>query len=186
MTACPGRAGSVMMGVVPLVLRPPAPGDEPALRALHEELRPEGFDVLLAQGSWPEVLAQVEREASGVGRAEGRVRADFLVAEVDGVVVGRVSVRHELNAFLRLEGGHIGYAVGPAHRRKGYATEMLRQAVERLAALGVDRVLVTCDDDNVGSARVIEANGGVLEDVVQLGGGRPPKRRYWITAPSTD
>ncbi|GGK82704.1 GNAT family N-acetyltransferase [Ornithinimicrobium pekingense] len=165
---------------MPLVLRPPTTEDEPALRALHEELAPEGFEVVLADGSWPEVLAQVEREASGVGLPEGRVPADFLVAEVDGVVVGRVSVRHRLNAFLLAEGGHVGYAVGRAHRRRGHATEMLRQSVVRLAALGVDRVLVTCDDDNVASARTIEANGGVLEDVVPVGPGRPAKRRYWI------
>ncbi len=168
-----------------LVLRPPRPADEPALRALHEELEPEGFDVLLADGSWEDVLAQVEREASGVGLPTGRVRADFLVAEVDGVVVGRVSVRHELNASLMVEGGHVGYAVGPAHRRRGYATEMLRQSVARLAGLGVTRVLVTCDDDNVGSARAIEANGGVLENVVQVAQGRPLKRRYWIAARPT-
>ena len=164
-----------------LVLRPPTVEDEPALRELHEELRPEGFEVLLADGTWPEVLAQVAREAAGVGLPEGRVPADFLVAEVDGVVVGRVSVRHRLTPFLLAEGGHVGYAVGRAHRRRGHATEMLRQAVERLAATGVERVLVTCDDDNVASARTIEANGGVLEDVVAVGPGRPPKRRYWIT-----
>lgn len=164
-----------------LVLRPPTVEDEPALRRLHEELQAEGFDVLLAEGSWAEILAQVAREASGVGLPEGRVPADFLVAEADGVVVGRVSIRHRLTPFLLREGGHVGYAVGRAHRRRGHATEMLRQSVRRLAAIGVDRVLVTCDDDNVASARTIEANGGVLEDVVDVGGGRPGKRRYWIT-----
>jgi predicted acetyltransferase len=173
------------MAAMPLVLRPPTVEDETALRALHEELRAEGFDVLLAQGSWHQILAQVEREASGTGLPEGRVRADFLVAEVDGTVVGRVSVRHELTPFLLREGGHVGYAVGPAHRRRGHATEMLRQSVRRLAVLGVDRVLVTCDEDNVGSARTIEANGGVLEDVVDLGEGRPRKRRYWIGTAGT-
>jgi predicted acetyltransferase len=169
------------MAGMPLVLRPPTIEDETALRALHEELQAEGFDVLLAQGSWPEILAQVAREASGTGLPEGRVRADFLVAEVDGVVVGRVSVRHALTPFLLREGGHVGYAVGQAHRRRGYATEILRQSVQRLAAVGVGRVLVTCDEGNVGSARTIEANGGVLEDLVDVGEGRPRKRRYWIS-----
>ncbi|GAA1164248.1 GNAT family N-acetyltransferase [Ornithinimicrobium humiphilum] len=165
-----------------LVLRPPTVDDEEPLRALHAELLPEGFEVLLAEGTWSEILAQVRREAEGTDLPEGRVPADFLVAEVDGEIVGRVSIRHRLTPFLLAEGGHVGYAVAPAHRRRGHATEMLRQSVARLAALGVDRVLVTCDDDNLASARTIEANGGVLEDVVPTGPGRPAKRRYWIDA----
>ena len=93
-------------------------------------------------------------------------------------VVGRSSIRFELNDFLRVEGGHIGYAVRPAHRRRGYATEILRQSLIVARAGGVDRALVTCDDDNVGSAAVIEANGGVLENIIDVDG--VPLRRYWI------
>lgn len=164
-----------------LTLRPPGPDDEAVCRTLHEELRADDFDFLLAEGSWAEILAQVAREAAGVGLAEGRVPADFLLAEVDGEVVGRASIRHELNDFLLNLGGHVGYAVAPAHRRRGYATDILRQSVERLRVRGVDRVLVTCDDTNVGSAAVIEACGGVLEDTRDAGEGQPPRRRYWIT-----
>lgn len=165
-----------------LVLRPPTAADEPAVRQLHAELRADGFDVLLHDGSWEEVLAAVAREAAGIDLPEGRVPADFLLAEVDGVVVGRVSVRHRLTPFLHDVGGHVGYAVGRRFRRRGYATEMLRQSVARLRALGVADVLVTCDDDNAGSAAVIEACGGVLEDVRHRGPGVPGKRRYWIRA----
>ena len=60
----------------------------------------------------------------------------------------------------------------------GYATEILRQSLIVARAGGVGRALVTCDDDNVGSATVIEANGGVLEDVIDVDG--VPLRRYWI------
>lgn len=169
-----------------LVLRPPRPDDEDALRRMHEQLLAEGFEVVLADGSWAEVLAQVEREAAGVDLPPGRVRADFLVAEVDGEPVGRASVRHELTPYLLEVGGHVGYAVAPQHRRRGYATEILRQSVARLRSVGVDRVLVTCDDDNPASAAVIEACGGVLEDVRAVGPGRPPKRRYWIGAPDPE
>ncbi|GAA5167948.1 GNAT family N-acetyltransferase [Ornithinimicrobium tianjinense] len=165
-----------------LILRPPTADDETAVRALHEELLAEDFEFVLTDGTWDDVLAQVAREASGVGLAPGRVPADFLLAEVDGEVVGRVSIRHQLNEFLVEVGGHVGYAVGRRFRRRGYATEILRRSVERLADLGVDRVLVTCDDDNVASATVVEACGGVLEDVRQTGPDRPGKRRYWITA----
>ena len=93
-------------------------------------------------------------------------------------VVGRISLRHELTAWLLEVGGHIGYAVRPSARRRGHATRALALMLPVAADHGLDRVLVTCDVDNVGSRRVIEANGGVLEDV------RGTKRRYWVpTAP---
>ena len=111
---------------------------------------------------------------------DGLVPATFLVADVDGVLVGRTSIRHELDEFLAREGGHIGYAVVAEHRRRGYATEILRQSLVLARAVGVDRVLVTCDDDNVGSATVIERCGGVFESLVDSSEGGPPKRRYWI------
>lgn len=165
-----------------LSLRPPTVGDETAMRRMHEQLADERFQFLLADGPWPHVLAQIEWESRGVGLPEGRVPADFLVAEVDGRPVGRVSIRHRLNEFLLQEGGHIGYAVAPEFRRRGYATAIVREAVKRLAALGVDRVLVTCDDGNHASAGTIEKAGGVLEDVRPIASGGPPKRRYWIQA----
>ena len=165
-----------------LSLRPPTVADEAAMRRMHEQLAQEGFQFLLADGPWPHVLAQIEWESRGVGLPEGRVPADFLVAEVDGEPVGRVSIRHRLNDFLLQEGGHIGYAVAPQFRRRGYGTEIVREAVKRLAALGVDRVLITCDDGNHASAGTIEKAGGVLEDVRPTASGGPPKRRYWIRA----
>ena len=90
-----------------------------------------------------------------------------------------MSIRYELNDFLAAYGGHIGYAVRPAYRRRGFASEILRQALIIIRAHGVDRVLVTCDEDNLGSAKAIERQGGVLEDTrVDPDGIR--KRRYWI------
>jgi predicted acetyltransferase len=88
--------------------------------------------------------------------------------------LGSLSIRHRLTPHLRDVGGHIGYSVRPSARRQGVATAALRAALPLASALGIHPVLVTCDDDNIGSARVIEANGGVLEDV------RGEKRRYWI------
>jgi predicted acetyltransferase len=107
---------------------------------------------------------------------DGMVHCDYYWI-VDGEpeeVVGFLAFRHELNAFLLEEGGHIGYAVRPGRRREGHATRALGLAVRRAAEFGLKRVLVTCDDDNVASAATIIANGGVLEDV------RKGKQRYWI------
>jgi predicted acetyltransferase len=107
------------------------------------------------------------------------VPATFLVAVIGDQIVGRVSIRHELNDFLLNFGGHIGYGVRPAYRRRGYASEILRQALIITRAEGVDRVLVTCDEDNVASAKVIERHGGVLEDV-RVDPDGSPKRRHRI------
>ncbi|MBO9556578.1 GNAT family N-acetyltransferase [Cellulomonas sp.] len=164
-----------------LVLRPLTPADEHEAWIAHDELAAEGFDFLLdaRRDDWPGYLAHLAREHDGVDLPPGRVPATFLVAEVDGELVGRVSVRHELNDHLAAVGGHIGYAVRPAFRRRGHATEMLRQSLTLLRSVGVESALVTCDDDNVASARTIEHCGGVLQDVVPVASGSP-KRRYWV------
>ena len=88
--------------------------------------------------------------------------------------LGRLAIRHRLNEFLLDVGGHIGYDVRPSARRQGHATAMLLAALPWARDLGIERALVTCDDDNVASIRVIEAAGGELEDV------RGVKRRYWV------
>ncbi|WP_191094962.1 GNAT family N-acetyltransferase [Streptomyces kanamyceticus] len=89
--------------------------------------------------------------------------------------LGRISVRHSVaTRFLREYGGHIGYDVRPTARRRGHATEMLRASLPYAAGLGLESVLVTCDTDNIGSRKVIEAAGGAFEDE------RAGKLRYWI------
>lgn len=78
--------------------------------------------------------------------------------------LGRINLRHRLNDDLREIGGHIGYDIRPTARRRGHATAMLAAVLPRAAALGITEALVTCDTDNTASRKVIEANGGVLED----------------------
>ena len=94
---------------------------------------------------------------------------------VDGCdYLGRLSIRHELNDWLREFGGHIGYVVRPSARRRGNARAMLTAALPIVHGLGIDPALVTCDDANVGSRRVIESNGGVFESQ------REEKLRFWV------
>ncbi len=165
----------------PLVLRAPTMGDEEQVRAGHAELTAESFPYLFhPELSWGEQLDRIDREARGVDLPPGRVRAEYLVAQVGTDLVGRVSLRHSLTPLLLEIGGHVGYAVRPAFRGRGYATAMLRQSLHLLAALSVTEVLVTCDDDNVASVRVIERCGGVLQDIRRLADEAPPIRRYWI------
>lgn len=113
---------------------------------------------------------------------DGHVPCTFLMAfDEKNEIVGRTSIRHELTDFLLREAGHIGYGVMPEHRRQGHATAILKQSLEYCKnKLGLNRVLVTCDDDNVGSWKTIEANGGTLENTVTRSDGKTLCRRYWI------
>jgi predicted acetyltransferase len=165
-----------------LRLRPFRPEDEPAALAAHQALKADDFQFLLdhiENEPWAEYIARREAKRRG-DQLAGWVPSSFLAATVDGELVGRVSIRHELNDWLAKYGGHIGYAIVPGHRRKGYATEALRQGLIIARSLGVDDVLVLCDDNNLASAGVIEHSGGELESVVDSEHGTTRQRRYWI------
>jgi len=170
------------VAVPSLTLRPVVLEDEDAFHRAHRALAADGFGFGLFYdedtpfAGYVGRLAEQERGENVPGHL---VPHSFRVADVGGVIVGRASIRHRLNEWLLQEGGHIGYGVLPEHRRRGYATEILRQSLGMLAGHGVARVLVTCDDDNVGSATVIERCGGVLAEVGPGHDGQPV-RRYWI------
>lgn len=162
-------------------LRPLVPADEAEATAAHLELAAEGFTFLFGfrpGQDWGEYLAAAARAADGADLPDGHVPATFRVIEVGGRLVGRVSVRHRLTPALAVDGGHIGYAVRAPYRGRGYATSALRRALGVARDVGVDVALVTCDDGNVASARVIERCGGVLVDVVGTEHG--PVRRYHV------
>jgi predicted acetyltransferase len=95
--------------------------------------------------------------------------------------IGEASIRHQLNAHLLQEGGHIGYGIRPSRRRQGYGKRILALALAECRRLGIDRVLVTCLDANIASAKIIEANGGRLENMISAPSGHGPLRRYWIS-----
>lgn len=94
--------------------------------------------------------------------------------------LGSISLRHELTDFLLEQGGHIGYSVRPSARRQGHASTALRQTLELAGEMGMEQVLITCDEDNAGSRAIIEGAGGVYED------SRAGKRRYWVPTVATD
>ena len=94
--------------------------------------------------------------------------------------IGRLSLRHTLNEALLLWGGHIGYQIRPSKRRLGYGKEILRLGLFKAKELGLNRVLVTCDEDNAGSRKIIEHNGGQLENIIEVKDSPVRKMRYWI------
>ncbi|HEY0188994.1 MAG TPA: MFS transporter [Cellulomonas sp.] len=170
-------------GAVPLEIRPLGPDDGPDARAGHAELAAEGFTFLpffQPDEAWADYLARIVPLSRGDGLPSDLVPWTDLYGVQDGVVIGRVSVRHRLSAGLARTGGQIGYGVRPGWRRRGYATALLRAGLDVAAGLGVEQALVTCDDDNAGSAAVIERSGGVLQDVVADPDGGAPKRRYRV------
>jgi predicted acetyltransferase len=141
-----------------------------------------GGDLEIAERDFGAFVAKRLLDANR--RTETLVPKTHLWAVSDDQFVGRISIHHELNDALRREGGHIGYDTVPSLRGRGIAKEMLRQALPWARALGLKEVLLTCDDTNAASIRVIEANGGALRETKAPGPGRPLKRYYWITLPS--
>ena len=97
-----------------------------------------------------------------------------------GEFIGEGHLRHFLTDQLRKEGGHIGYNVRPSRRQQGYGTQMLRLLLVKAREMGIEKTLVTCDETNVASRKIIEANGGVLERAENLGEGKPLKLLFWI------
>lgn len=102
----------------------------------------------------------------------------FCLDEEQDRFVGAVNIRHYLNEGLLRNGGHIGDGVRPSQRRRGIATAMIALALEECRALGIGRVLMVCDKNNIGSAKSIQKNGGVLENEIVVDG--VTEQRYWI------
>lgn len=166
-----------------LRLRPVRLEDEPAALAGQEAMKTDGFSFLLGHDElapWDRYVQTLNDRRCGRSVVEGWVPSTFLFAVVSDELVGRVSIRHELNEYLATIGGHIGYGVLPQFRRRGYATDILRQSLVIARSLGIDSVLVTCDDDNIASAKTIERCGGVFESTIVATDDGVTKRRYWI------
>lgn len=115
----------------------------------------------------------------------GRVGSHFfwLVDDERDYFIGEVSVRHKLTEALERCGGHIGYGIRVSEWNKGFGTLILKLALEEAEKIGLSKVLITCNDNNIGSARVMEKNGFVLCDKVEntIGGESVITRRYWKT-----
>jgi predicted acetyltransferase len=136
-----------------------------------QDVEPPGAFDAFVQG----LLAQAD---TAVAPPPGRVHASYWWVVEGDMYLGAITLRYSLNDFLLNAGGHIGYGIRPSARRRGLAGWALGQVLEQARGQGLERVLVTCADTNVASARTIERRGGVLEDVRDTELGRT--RRYWI------
>ena len=149
--------------------------------AYAEEMASDDLEKMLADPDT--AVEKAAQERIGEGLPEGWVPATTLWLVDGDKFIGRVNIRHWLVPHLMQFGGHIGYMIRPTERGKGYGRMQLAMALDWVREnLDLDRVLITCSDDNIRSARVIEANGGVLENKVENFefGKTLLTRRYWI------
>ncbi len=167
-----------------MLLRPLTLADEPpflAALATYPPNDPTPFSFLYTPGMpFDHHLALLDQHARGLHLPENRVPSTMLYAFLETTIVGRVSIRHRLNDFLRHTGGHVGFTVAPPHRRRGHATEMLRLALPYCQALGLTEIMLTYDESNTASAKVIEKNGGRLVERYHDTHTNTPSRRYTI------
>ena len=137
-----------------------------------------GLDRIQDFDEW---LQKVQNDLSEDNIEDSRIPATLYltIRKSDKKIVGNVQIRHKLNEKLLLYGGHIGDSIRPSERRKGYATEQIRLALLKCKELGIDRVLMDCDKNNIGSAKSIIRNGGILENEVLI--DNELVQRYWIS-----
>ncbi|MBI5457719.1 GNAT family N-acetyltransferase [Candidatus Kaiserbacteria bacterium] len=127
--------------------------------------------------------AFVARERS---HAEGKNQPQEYVPQTEfwlvdgGEYIGHVSVRQRLNEHLLQIGGHIGYDIRPSERGKGYGNKILKLALRKAKEMGIEKVRITCDVDNIASRKIIEKNGGVLDSEIPNPETGVGKLRYWI------
>lgn len=135
--------------------------------------------VLEEQGSFEGMFQYYTDMEQGINLPKGYVPAtEFWLVDGDKFI-GRLSIRHQLNDYLTTFGGHIGYAIRPSERKKGYGSKALELGLLEAKKLGINKILITCNNTNIGSRKIIEKNGGVFEDE-RPKEGEAPIRRYWI------
>ena len=125
-------------------------------------------------------LEELKKRSSEATVPEGLVPSSTYlgVREKDNYIVGMIDIRHYLNEYLTQVGGHIGYGVRKTERNKGYAKQMLKLALEKCKELKIKKVLITCDEDNIASEKVILSANAKLEDIRNVDGEN--KKRFWI------
>lgn len=168
-----------------LLLITPSVDWEAEFRGMAAELRAAGEryrSLESLQDDFATWVRRLEGYVTGAGLGPGQVpwSTFWLVRPTDHCILGYSSLRHYLDEVLEDVGGHIGYTIRPAERRRGYGTRLLHLTLAQSRARGLSEVLLTCNHDNVASARVIEKNGGVLASASFSPRVETTVRRYWI------
>lgn len=142
-----------------------------------EELIP--WSLNLENSDFNLMVEKLNGYSKGIGLPDGFVECStFWLINENNRILGAIDIRHRLNDYLLFRGGHIGYGIRPSERRKGYASLMLSFALEKSKIIGLPKVLTTCSKSNLGSAKTITNNGGILESEDTDNG--EIFQRYWI------
>lgn len=149
-----------------------------AVKEFQREGRQQDISVQALTDNFEAFLSTLAAHEQGRDLPAGYVPSTTRWLVNDKDFIGRVSIRHRLTEKLSHVGGHIGYEVRPSKRKMGYGTKMLALALPLARKIGLKNILLTCDDANLGSQKIIEHNGGVLAETFEDGGVK--KRRYWI------
>ncbi len=132
-----------------------------------------------------DVLGKFAKLRAAKNLTPHQVGADYYwLVDADAMrFLGEISIRHHLTPPLQRIGGHVGYAIRPSEQNKGYGTRMLALALPMALKRGIRRILITCEEENIASARVMEKNGFTLENrvICMIGGESKQIRRYWKT-----
>ena len=147
----------------------------------HHLKRTSNTDLIILKPSFEEFINRIGQLSQWDDKEKQVAKSSvfLLIDETVEKILGCLWLRHHIDFPIDREyGGHIGYGIRPSARGKWYATEMLQLWLQEAKKLWIDRILITCDDDNIASAKVIEANGGVLEKYMEKDGVK--MRRYWI------
>ncbi|PFL17234.1 GNAT family N-acetyltransferase [Bacillus cereus] len=142
--------------------------------------QPHGSSSLQNFDSLDEWFEKVSKQELGESLLANRVPSSQFLSFEKGELIGFVNIRHRLNPELLLESGHIGYSVHPNKSRQGYATKQLQLSLVEAQKLGLKKVLITCDKENIGSAKTIQKVGGVLENEVVSSNSGEIVQRYWV------
>lgn len=125
-------------------------------------------------------IKEIEGKSRGLGLPDGySPQTEYWLVE-GNEYLGTIQLRHHLNSQLLKTEGNIGYHIRPSERRKGYGKMILSLILPEAKKIGLNKVLITCDENNTASMKIIETNGGFLENVVENGAGKPRRMRFWI------
>lgn len=144
-------------------------------------ITPANAEMRENENSFVDWLERAAKNSRGEELKDGRVPSTtfFLFRRNEPKILGAIDIRHEDNEMILKKFGHVGYGITPSERRKGYATEMLKMGLEFCKKVGLKKVLICCNKNNLGSAQTILNNGGVLESEV-IDDDEKIIQRYWI------
>ena len=150
------------------------------LREFHQEGRMLQYNLQIVSQDFERFLYHLRAQQDRAKLAPHVIPQSHFWLIDGNEFIGILSLRRGPDeTFIRIS-GHIGYQVRPSKRRRGYGKELLRQGLQKAKELGFTRILLTCDEDNIASKKVIESNGGQFENAIVVDGALVKKLRYWI------